>query len=450
LRAFINKTKDALGIDKAISYLLAGKAIALASQPLTIFFIGKFLTSTEQGFYYTFSNIISLSIFLELGLGTILTQFASHEFAHLSWDKKKLIGDEIALSRLLSLCKKTLKWYIIMSAIFSLLIIPFGILFFKSQASNISYIGAWSCLVIFSAGNLIIYSFTAILEGCDCVSDMQLMKMLQSIVGSISVWVVLSLKWGLYAAAGLAFSQFLISVIWLRRKYWPIIKDIYIFNVNTPHQISWKKEILPLQWKIGLSWISGYIIFQSMVPVLFRYRGAVEAGQMGMSLSISNLALVVGLAWLSTKAPSYGALIKLNKIKELQAIVKKNSILSVGVTAFVSFFVVIGAFVIKVYFPAFGGRFLPVYTLAILLIYNVVNALITSIALYLRAFKAEPFLINSMVGALLMGIAIFLCAKYSNADVLCITLLCINLLFSLPSSVFILKRENSKIKILYQ
>jgi hypothetical protein len=64
-----------------------------------------------------------------------------------------------------------------------------------------------------------------------------------------------------------------------------------------------------MQWRIALSWVSGYFIFQLFTPVLFAYQGAVVAGQMGMSLSIATALNTLALAWINTKAPMFGLLI---------------------------------------------------------------------------------------------------------------------------------------------
>ena len=46
-----------------------------------------------------------------------------------------------------------------------------------------------------------------------------------------------------------------------------------------------------MQWKIAISWTSGYLAFQLFTPLLFRYQNATVAGQMGMTIYISNIAL---------------------------------------------------------------------------------------------------------------------------------------------------------------
>ena len=61
------------------------------------------------------------------------------------------------------------------------------------------------------------------------------------------------------------------------------------------------------QWRIAVSWMCGYFIFQLFVPVLFAYRGPLEAGQMGISLSISNVLASVAISWVNTKAARLAA-----------------------------------------------------------------------------------------------------------------------------------------------
>ena len=102
----IRKIISVINIDKNVSIFLSGRLFSYISYPLTLALIINFLNPVEQGYYYTFLTLLSFSMFLELGLGIILTNFASHEFAKLSWQNNLLIGDEIAVKRSLALIKK--------------------------------------------------------------------------------------------------------------------------------------------------------------------------------------------------------------------------------------------------------------------------------------------------------------------------------------------------------
>src|SRR5262252_1525837 len=81
--------------------------------------------------------------------------------------------------------------------------------------------------------------------------------------------------------------------------------------------IRWSEEVWPFQWRIAVSWFCGYFIFWLFNPVLFAFRGPVEAGQMGMSLSLVNAILSVAISWISTKSAPFGTLIARKEYQQL-------------------------------------------------------------------------------------------------------------------------------------
>ena len=88
---------------------------------------------------------------------------------------------------------------------------------------------------------------------------------------------------------------------------------------------------------------------------------------MGMSMSISNVALVFSLSWIATKFPIYGSLIQKKQYKNLDAIALRStlqafffSVVSVCIS------ILIAVYLIKVYFPQYGNRVLSVYAIGAL------------------------------------------------------------------------------------
>jgi hypothetical protein len=53
-----------IGIDGAIFYTLLARVIQAFTGIVTIFFVAKFLSGVEQGFYYTFGSILEIQVFL--------------------------------------------------------------------------------------------------------------------------------------------------------------------------------------------------------------------------------------------------------------------------------------------------------------------------------------------------------------------------------------------------
>ncbi|MEW6558018.1 MAG: hypothetical protein AB1349_11820, partial [Elusimicrobiota bacterium] len=189
----IEKILNKLGIDSAIRYFLIGKMFSFISVPLTIFLITTFFTPDIQGYYYTINSLLSLSIFFELGLGVIITQFASHEFASLNWNNNKLEGKESSLMRLISLTRKSLKWYSIICSLFILIGIPGGAFFLNSKQSNndLNFVLPWIMTVIFFSLGTAIIPITSILEGCGNVAQVQKLRVLQAFGRNIFLWAAI-------------------------------------------------------------------------------------------------------------------------------------------------------------------------------------------------------------------------------------------------------------------
>ena len=78
---------------------------------------------------------------------------------------------------------------------------------------------------------------------------------------------------------------------------------------------------------------------------------------------------------------------------------------------------VFGVFLASGYLaPKLASRVLPPWALALLLLTSVMNHIVFCEAVYLRAHKAEPFLISGLVFSILMGTGTYFLAKYSSVS----------------------------------
>ena len=114
------------------SSLLTGwKAFA---GPVSMLVIVYCLSAEKQGFYYTFSSVLALQIFVELGLANVIVQVASHEWAFLKRDANgKISGETRALSRLASLMRFALRWYLVSGLIIMVGLSVVGYFFFMAK-----------------------------------------------------------------------------------------------------------------------------------------------------------------------------------------------------------------------------------------------------------------------------------------------------------------------------
>lgn len=436
------------GIDKAVFFVLLGRGVSFLTQPITIYLIARFFTPQEQGFYYTFANILSLSIFLELGLGVVITQFASHEFAYLHWTPEgALAGESEPLARLVTILRKSLAWYGLLSFLMFLLLTPAGLYFFGSNADSarVTFSLPWILLVLFSALNLAFYPCLTVIEGCGRVADLQKMRLWQAISGALCVWIVIVAKGSLLAAAILAGVNFAVSIVWGLRNFKGLLRQAVRGKDTLPSvAISWREEILPMQWRIALSWIAGYLIYQLFNPLLFRYQGATVAGQMGMSMNIASIALTVSIAWISTKFPTYGTLIQKQEYTELDTVAWRSTCQALFFSVVLSILVFAMVCILKSYFPVYGRRVLSLSAIGALLANNVIMLLITSMAGYLRAHKSEPLLATSVIGAFAIACSAWICARYFSAESMTYSILGVNLLLGFPLTAYVFIRKRSE------
>lgn len=403
-----------MGIDKSIAYSSGARVIQAFTGVASIFFIAQFLTKTEQGFYYTFGSIVAIQIFFELGLTNIITQYVAHEASRLRWaDSSNLVGEERNHSRLAHLLRFSVRWYAVIAVFLFVVLLSAGIWFFGYYSpadGNVRWQIPWILVCIGTSLNLFISPFLAILMGLDRVKEVMKMRFYQQIIIPMSTWTGLIVGFHLYVLgiASLLSAFYVVLYVCLSNQ-----KDIFLslWRVNISERVSYMKEIFPYQWKIALSWVSGYFIFQLFNPVLFATSGPVVAGQMGMTLAALNGIMAFSQSWITTKIPLWSRLIALKDYAQLDRIfnttMKQVSAICLGLIAiFIS-----GIWILRYLNIPLGSRFLPWIPLVFMLIPLFVNQWVNGWATYLRCHKQEPFLLNSIVGGVLCCLSTVILGK---------------------------------------
>lgn len=398
-----------LGVDKAIFFTLLSRGLQISTALFTVFFIAKNLSPEEQGFYYTFGSIVALQVFFELGLTSIITQFVAHEASHLKLNVEfKMEGDALYRSRLSSLLKFCAKWYIIVAILVFLALGLAGSLFFSKYSEghkDIEWFLPWLLLAVGTAFNLLLSPITAFLEGLGKVKEIAQLRFVQQFLHPVVVWGGLCIGGKLFVSGADAFIRVVVVVVIIAKSpFFRILKNIW--NDSGAEKVLYMKEIFPYQWRIALSWVSGYFIFQLFNPVLFATEGAKVAGQMGMTMAALNGIQSLTQSWINTKVPRMSGLIAQKDYKTLDALFGKTlkQMLLIGTSAIIFF-------ILTIYFVQssgmtfwgmnIGDRFLPVMPLCLMAWASWTMIPISPWATYLRCHKKEPLLLNSVVVGIL-------------------------------------------------
>ncbi|WP_461453531.1 lipopolysaccharide biosynthesis protein [Mucilaginibacter sp.] len=408
----IKKLSSKFGIDQAIAFTILTRIIQASGSLISIIFIAKFLSPNEQGYYYTFASIIAIQVFFELGLSGIITQYTAHEFAHLSWNNYDVEGDDYYKSRLSSLLRFCVKWFGIISIVLFFALIIIGFYFFSTfnTVANIDWKTPWVILCLATSLNLFIDPLLAYFDGLGEVKDMAKVRLVQKTINSLLLFLFLVLGFKLYSSAIAGLISIIINYIQIIfSKRIKALKAIWLLKGEWV--VNYIKEIFPFQWRIALSWISGYLIFQLFNPVLFAYEGPKVAGQMGMTLQVINGISTLSMSWITTKIPAFSSFIAKHEYMQLDKLFNKTLKNVIFVNLCLLIFLNILIEVLKVFHISYYTRFLPLLPTIIISLTCFANQLVFSWATYLRCHKKEPFLVQSIVAAVIMCASIFYLGK---------------------------------------
>lgn len=434
-----------LGIDRAVFFAITGKMWSMGAGLLTTLLIATFFPPQLQGYYYTFFSVLALQVFAELGLGTVISSYASHEWAKLALDEQgRVTGDPDALSRLTSLGRFAVRWYLVAGLAVMVLLTIGGFGFFGSTDWDKVSVwgGPWTLLCLVTGVNLCFMPVWALLEGCNQVSNVYVYRLIQSIASSTAAWIAIYLGAGLWVPSIIGLAGLVAAVMTVGRQYHGFIRAV-MFSRPAGPQLNWRADILPMQWRVSLSWLSGYFTFSLFAPVLFHYQGAVVAGQLGMTWAFIAALTGVASSWIAPKAPLFGILVAEQKYDELDQIFWRLT----GVVIIVSGIGACGiwglVYALNVMHHPLALRLISPTAAANLLLATVILASALPMSTYLRAHKKEPLLVLSLINGVLTGIVVVVTGRYFSVEGLAMGYLAVMALTT-PFNVIVWQRCRTK------
>ncbi len=429
-----------------MAYTVLYRVWAIISGGVTILLIPIYLTQTEQGIFYTFMAVIGLQIFFELGINHVLVQISSHARAIMETEPPGAYVVNVACEvKIVSLITVAKKWHTIMAVLLFIVLAIGGYLFFAQHISpqGLEWIGIWFLLVFATSVNLALSGQLAICEGLGEVGNISKLRLIQSLIGSTLLWILLFQGLGLWAILAVPIVGVIGTGYWLYKR-----KLSSSFNVERyKKENNWLairyyyiEKIFPFQWRIALSWGSAYFIYNFITPVIFAMQGPIEAGKIGLALSVFNSITTLGMSWIYAKIPQFGFYIARNERKELNKLFDQNLMHAIVITLFIIIIFLLCFEIINN--PLIKNRMPTAAVIFILAISALINLIIHSISAYVRAHGDEPMLLNSMTSAILVGFGVYFSAMHSIINVALIYLAIISLI-TFPWCYIIFKRYRS-------
>jgi O-antigen/teichoic acid export membrane protein len=442
----IKKYSAKIGIDVAIAYTILSRFIQAGGGVITLLFVAKYLSKVEQGYYYTFGSILAIQIFFELGLSNIITQFVAHETSNIKWqDRISFSGSKESGSRISSLLRFTVKWFVVIAVLLLIGLLIAGYAFFGKFSKGDNFVNweiPWVILSIMTSLSLMLSPILAFFEGLGRIKEVAKIRLVQQTVQLFLVLLFFSLGFKLFSSPLAAILSFGIVPLWI------LLGDkkkllIFIWHKIDVFTVNYREEIFPFQWKIALSWISGYFIFQLFNPILFATEGAIVAGQMGMTLTVLSGVLSISMSWINTKIPLFSSLIAKKDFNNLDLIFNKTLKQACFISSLGLIVLVFSVLLMRYFNVSLANRFLSPFYLSLLCLSTFVNQIVSGFAIYLRCHKKEPFLVVSIVMGILTASSTIILGKYFGIDGIVIGYTFLTVFVSLfwGASIFIKKRK---------
>jgi hypothetical protein len=246
-----------------------------------------------------------------------------------------------------------------------------------------------------------------LLQGCRQVEAVNRNYLIQSVCGSLAVWIFILAGAGLWAVA----ASWTVKVLWdawlVRGAYAPFFRSL---RARTPPAIDWISEVWPLQWRLALQSIATAAATSSFVLALFEMRGKPDGGRMGMTLSVLNMIMWGGLAWVQTRIPilaGHGRHHEREAYDRLFRRVSLSSLIAVAVAASASLLAIIAMRLINL---QIADRFIGTAAFAFIAVATVAQHALNCVTIYSRTRQREPYVIASVALNLAIGAGVWLAA----------------------------------------
>ena len=381
------------------------KISKLCAGAVTIWLVATRFTPEVQGYFFTFFSLLALQVFVDLGVAGVVVPFASHEWAGLGLDeRRRIVGDPQALSRLVSFGRMVFGWFLASGAISAAGLGVFGYFFFSAHAESVvAWQTPWLMFCVIGGLNLCLSPVWTLLEGCNQVSAAYFARFLSSVLGSVLLWWAILSGAGLFSAA-IPYAVSILAGLGLAVGRYPAFFRAFCAP-PAGRRMSWSDEVWPMQWRIGLSWLSGYFINWFFTPVLFHFHGAAVAGRFGMTWTAGMAIFGIASSWLNTRAPQFGVLIAQRDFSALDHRFFRAAGMSLWAVLSGSALFAVLIYVLGAARHPLADRLLSLRPTVLMLLAIILTTVSYAQAVYLRCHKQEPAFWLSILQGIFTGLS---------------------------------------------
>ncbi len=393
----ISRLTTRIGLDAGVSFAALTRGWGVLGAVVTIWLVVRSFSPILQGYWYGFFSLLVLQQLFQMGLTVVVQQFASHEWAHLRAIDGSILGERSHRSRLASLIRLSRQGFRVMSVVVFVGLVLAGHLMFGGRGDmDLSWIEPWYALSFAAALSMLVLPMSAILDGTGNVAPQHRAQFVGGVAGSVAGWVAILAGMDLYSVAVIVGVRSALVALMLARPYRPFARLGLDGAVGAT--VGWK-ELWPLQWRLTLTWLTGALMYQSMVPLTFILVGPVAAGQMGVLNQVLQAVIGIGGVWLVSAQPRMGQLAAMRRHEQIRRLTRATAIRSSATAALVGVSALSIVIIIDWARPDVSARFGSPWLVAVLVLTAVAMQPTSAMVAAVRFQKKEPFILLGVVSA---------------------------------------------------
>jgi len=372
------------------------------------------LTGAEQGYFFSFLSFGALVQLADFGLSYAALQTAG-----------RLAGTN-RLDELPAVSRTVGRWNLGASSFGVVVVAAIGGATLSTgsaaaRAVPVDWIGPWLAYLLAVFVNQLTAPRISLREGSGKVLEMWRLRFAQEWAAGAMCIGVLAAGGALWSLAAFAAARAVLAVGWLGLGD-PLRSDAGLPGFSLRQ---WMTDVWPFQWKIGLSGLSGFLIFRAFSPIVFLEKGPDAAGQFGLAISLMNLLISISSAWPMSQAARYSTWIAAGRYRDLRREFPRLLVSSTAVAAGAATTLAASLWLAREIGLNFALRLTEPKTTTIILAAAVVHHVVLCVAMFLRAEGREPLLGASVLGGLATVAVVWLVARHgTSGDIAVANLIC--------------------------
>lgn len=411
----LRQIRDRLQLDRPLAFALATRCWQAISGPITIVLLIRSLDLSEQGVYYAIVGIISIQAYFELGLLNVLVSHSGHEAAALrkaaqeATDRdsaKEANPDWIhAAARMRDLIRSSFRWFGGAAILYTLCALGFG--WFTLVDSSVNWQVPLLVLVPIAAISVFLAPALSILEGAGHRDLIYRFRFLQMAIGSLVVWTALAMGLKLWALVLSSLVQSVLAAYITLVAQGGFFRE-FRFSGIPASNFGWTREVLPVQWRVALISATFHFATQFFTIIVLKFHSDVEAGPLGMTLTITTAIQMLALAWVQTKFPIVSAHHGAGDRQTAGMLWRRTALVSTSLLIVASIALTGLIAMLPLANMGLETRFIQPWQVIMLAIGCLANHIAAVQGFYVLSRRAKPLLGASLIGSLATAAAVWI------------------------------------------